>query len=67
MFGVIEIEKNKFYCYICPILLGDADTDNVLVSNKIFLVTKNINTLLVTCMMMKLSHYIKCFQKRRRT
>ena len=34
-FGKTEIEKNKFYCHITPIFLGDVDTEKVLVSNKI--------------------------------
>ena len=39
--------------------LEDAGTDNVLVSNKIYSGEKNINTLLVSCMMIiRLSHYI---------
>ena len=42
MFGVNEIEKNKFYRYICPIILGDEDTDNLLVSNKILFGEKKI-------------------------
>ena len=57
-FGNIDIEKNKFYLYMRPILLGDVDIEKVLTSNKI-LVRKTINTLLVTCTMIKkLSHYI---------
>ena len=33
-FGIIEIEKNKFYRYKTPILLGDVNIEKVLVSNK---------------------------------
>ena len=37
----------------------DADIENILVSNNIFSgEKKNINTLLVTCMIIKLSHYM---------
>ena len=58
-FGDIKVEKHKSYHYQSPIFLEDVDIDNVLVSNKIFLVEKIINTLLVGCMMiMKLSNYI---------
>ena len=48
-FGDIEIEKKNFYCLKTPIL----------VSNKISLGEKTINTLLVTfIMIIKLSHYM---------
>ena len=64
MIGDIEIEKNKFYCHKSPILLKDIDIEKVLVSKKISSDEKTINTLLVTCIMIiKLSHYIKCFLK----
>ena len=53
-FGDIEIEKQKFYLknfYFFEVV----NTDNILVSYK----RKNINTLLVTCMIIiKLNHYI---------
>ena len=53
-FGDIEIEKQKFYLknfYFLEVV----NTDNILVSYK----RKNINTLLVTCMIIiKLNHYI---------
>ena len=52
--GDIEIEKQKFYLknfYFFEVV----NTDNILVSYK----RKNINTLLVTCMIIiKLNHYI---------
>ena len=58
-FGNIEIEKNEFYRNMIPVHLKDIDNEKVLVSNKIFLVKKTVNTLLVTCtMIIKLSHYI---------
>ena len=40
-FGDIEIEKNKFYRYKTPILLGDVDIEKVLVSNKTSFGEKN--------------------------
>ena len=40
-FGNIEIEKNKFYHHKNLILLGDADIEKVLVSNKISFGEKN--------------------------
>ena len=53
-FGDIEIEKQKFYLknfYFLEVV----NTDNILVSYK----RKNINTLLVTCMIIiKLNHYM---------
>ena len=52
-------EKSKFYRHKTPILLRDVDIEKVLVSNKIPLREKTINTLLVTCtIIIKLSHYI---------
>ena len=55
----IGTEKNKFYHHKTPILLRDVDIEEVLVSNKIPLREKTINTLLVTCtIIIKLSHYI---------
>ena len=58
-FGDIEIEKNKFYHHKIAIFLGDVDIEKVLVSNKIFLLKKTINTLLITCtIIIKLSQYI---------
>ena len=57
--GDIEIEKNKFYHNKTTSFWKDVDIEKVLVSNKISLVKKNINTLLVTCIMIiKLCHYI---------
>ena len=41
MFGDIEIEKNKFYRYMTPSLIKDADIEKVLVSNKIFFDERN--------------------------
>ena len=49
MFGDIEIEKSKFYRNKTPIFLKDVDIEKVLVSNKLLLEKKNINTLLVIC------------------
>ena len=40
-FGVIEIEKNKFYRHNTPTFLKDVDIEEVLVSNKIFFGEKN--------------------------
>ena len=56
-FDDIEIDKNKFYHYKSPVPLRDLDIEKVLVSNKISFGEKNINTLLVTSLMIiKLSH-----------
>ena len=40
-FGVIEIEKNKFYRHNTPTFLKDVDIEEVLVSNKISFGEKN--------------------------
>ena len=56
-FDDTEIDKNKFYHYKSPVPLRDLDIEKVLVSNKISFGEKNINTLLVTSLMIiKLSH-----------
>ena len=58
-FGEIEIENNKFYRSKNPIFIDIIDIEKVLVSNKVFLVKKNINNLLVTrIMILQLDHYI---------
>ena len=63
-FGYIETERNKFYRYKSPISLSDAESLKVLVSATFHLVKKTINTSLVTCVMViKLTHYMKCFLK----
>ena len=59
-FGNTEIEKYIFHHYKNPIFLEDIDTNNILISNKLLLVKKIINTLLITWMMItKLSHASK--------
>ena len=56
--AIAEFEKNKFYCHKSPIHLTDVDIEKVLVSNKISLGEKTINTLII-----KLSCYVQCFLK----
>ena len=51
MFGDIEIPKNKF-CDKTPLFLQDVDIEKILVSNKISVGEKTINTLLVPCIIM---------------
>ena len=51
MLDDIEIDKNKFYQYKSPVHLRDIDIEKVLVSNKISFGEKNINTLLVTSLL----------------
>ena len=60
-----EIENHKFHRYKSANFLENVDIYNVLLSNTIFSDEKEIiNALLVTCMMIiKLSHYTKCFRK----
>ena len=61
-FEDFEIEN---YCHKGPIFMEDVDIEQVLVSNKIPFGEKAISTLLATCIMMiKLSHYLKCFLKK---
>ena len=57
MFGNIEIENHKVYCYKSLIFLEDVDINKLLVSNNVPFSTKTINTVLVTCVMIiKSSH-----------
>ena len=51
MFGDIEIQKNKFYDKT-PLFSQDVDIEKILVSNKISIGEKTINTLLVPCIIM---------------
>ena len=55
MLGDIEIEKYKYYNYQRPTFLEDVDIENASVSNMISSGEKNYK-LLVTCMIIKLSH-----------
>ena len=56
-FEDFKIEKNKLCRHKTPIFMEDVDFEKVLVSNKISFGGKNINTLLVTCIMLiKLNH-----------
>ena len=57
MFGNIEIEKNKFDRHKTPVPFRNVSIEKVLVSNKVSLDEKTIDTLLVICIMIiKLSH-----------
>ena len=60
MFGYIKIEEKENYRNKTPIFLERVGTKKIIVFNKIsFGEKKNINTLLVTfIMIIKLSHYI---------
>ena len=52
-FDDIEIEKHEFHRYKNPIFSEDVDIENVLVSCE-----KTKNSLLVTCIIIQLIHYI---------
>ena len=57
MFGNIEIEGNKFDRHKTPVPFRNVNIEKVLVSNKVSLDEKTIDTLLVICIMIiKLSH-----------
>ena len=61
---ILKLKKKNFTAIKILFCLGDVDINHVLVSIKIYFGEKTINTLLVTYMMIiKLNHYIKCFQK----
>ena len=59
-FGDIDIEQEQnVYHHKSPIFFKYVDIEKILVTNKISLVKKTINNLLVTCIMItKLCHYI---------
>ena len=55
----IEIEKNKFYCHKSPFLKEMQILRKYWYLTRFLLMKKTINTLLITCIMIKkLSHYI---------
>ena len=57
MFADFGIEKHKFQRYKNLFFKKDVDVDNILLSNRLAIGEKTVNTLLVTCrMIMKLSH-----------
>ena len=60
-FGNFETENNNFTA-INVIFFKDLDSEKVLDLTR-FLFVKNDNTLLVTCIIVMLSPYIKCFLK----
>ena len=60
-FGNFETENNNFTA-INLIYFKDLDSEKVLDLTR-FLFVKNYNTLLVTCIIVMLSPYIKCFLK----
>ena len=60
-FGNFETENNNFTA-INLIFFKDLDSEKVLDLTR-FLFVKNDNTLLVTCIIVMLSPYIKCFLK----
>ena len=58
MFGDIEVGKNKLYHHKILVPLRDVDIEKVLACKNISFDDKlTINTVLVTCMIIKLSHY----------
>ena len=61
--GILKLKK-IFYRKKTSVTLRDVDIEKVLVSVKIPFGDENINTLLVTyIMIIKLSHYMQCFLK----
>ena len=63
MFDAIEIEKQKFSYSKYAIDIRSVDIDKTMISIRIRLEKKLLNTLLVTKIIKKFSHYAKCFQK----
>ena len=57
-FSDIEVEKYKFYQHKSPILIGDLNINEIIVSNKVFFIKKGFNILLVTNMMELLDRYV---------
>ena len=58
MFGDIEIEKNKFYCYT-SYFFNDEDIEKVLICNKISFGDKKVKPLHI--MLPKTSTYVKSY------
>ena len=52
-FGDIEVKKQRFHRYKRPILLKYMDINEIVVSNKIFLVKEYLNISLATKMLKK--------------
>ena len=63
MFDAIEIEKQKFSYSKYAIDIRSVDIDKTMISIRIRLEKKLLNTLFVTNIIKKFSHYAKCFQK----
>ena len=57
-FSDIEVEKYKFYQRKSPILIGDLNINEIIVSNKVFFIKKGFSILLVTNMMELLDRYV---------
>ena len=57
-FSDIEVEKYKFYQHKSPILIGDLNINEIIVSNKVFFIKKGFSILLVTNMMELLDRYV---------
>ena len=48
----------KFHYSKCPVDISNIDADKTMISNKVSLGRKDLNVLLVTQMMKKLSNYV---------
>ena len=57
-FSDIEVEKYEFYQHKSPILIGDLNINEIIVSNKVFFIKKGFSILLVTNMMELLDRYV---------
>ena len=63
MFDDNEIEKCKFHYSKYAVNMNNVDIDKLIISNNVSFGRKVLNTLLVTKLMKKLSHYVYCFQE----
>ena len=62
-FDDIKIPKQKFHQHKRPISIKNVDIDKIVVSSKVLLLKKDLNTVLATKMLKKLSLHVYFYQK----
>ena len=59
----IKLNQNKFYVFKQPIALNLVNVNQIVVSDKLNIVTKVLNILLATKLIISLDHYISFYLK----
>ena len=59
----IKLNQNKFYVFKQPIALNLVNVNQIVVSDKLNIVTKVLNILLSTKLIISLDHYISFYLK----